>query len=354
MEKRILTIIICFLLVLCMTIPAGAANLYNESESNIVEENPDTSPGEDVTDAAPSFSSENEEGMLYTDSALSESESNNTRATADTMNVGDSMTGYIGTSTDIDCFKIIPSSGGTLSVTMSSIPSGKVYKLCLQNSSGSALVYATNNSSAVTSKSFTYNVTSGTKYYIVAYSAGDYHTSDSYKISTSISGGGSSQILSVRRYEQKEDNWCWAACIKMTAKFEEYSKTQTQIVTHVFGSAIDQTAYMSDVRDTLIWISSSTFGNAGYYNVTSARYQTNIVNQINASKPVQVACMPSSGSGHSYLITGLEDNTNTVVMIDPWYNQTTLVRISKDELLNGFECYALDGQVVRAISSIKY
>jgi hypothetical protein len=27
-----------------MTIPAGAANLYNESESNIVEENPDTSP----------------------------------------------------------------------------------------------------------------------------------------------------------------------------------------------------------------------------------------------------------------------------------------------------------------------
>lgn len=343
MKTKIIYIFLGFLILLNSVIPAYA------------EENPNTNSTNDTVKI---------NNILLTESippvrsSRTESESNNTRTTANFIYAGDTMTGYISTSSDIDCFKFSPTSSGTLTVTMSSIPSGKIFKLCLQDNNGNALVFATNNSSAITSKNFTYDVTAGTTYYIVAYSAGDYSASDSYLVSISLSGtgGGSSsnqKILNVTRYAQEMTKWCWAACIKMTANYEGYSKTQNQIVTYIHGSASNTTGSMSDVCDALQWISPSTFSNAGYYNVRSDRYQSHILNQIDNDKPVHVACLPSSGVGHSYLIKGYKSSGDSLILVDPWSGQSE-IEVSKNNFLtNGFYCYAT-GSYVTGVSSIKY
>ena len=111
---------------------------------------------------------------------------------------------------------------------------------------------------------------------------------------------------------------------------------------------------MSDVASALSWISSSTFGSASYYNVREDRYQSHILDMIDDQKPVHVACMPSSGAGHSYIIKGYESNGDYLVMTDPWTNRTSNVRVSKSAFLNdGFYCYALSNYVT-GVSSIKY
>lgn len=344
MKRRIISIFFCLLILMGLAIPAYA------------EENPNTNPINGMIETnLVSF-----EEPLLPMSSRTESESNNTRSTADLVYAGDTMTGYVSTSSDIDCFKFVPTSSGTLNATMSSIPSGKIFKLCLQDSNGNALVFATNNSVALTSKSFTYNVVAGTTYYIVAYSAGDYSTSDSYVVSVSLSGtsGGSGttsgeNILNVTRYTQEKTKWCWAACVKMNAGYKGYTKTQSQIVEHVHGSAENVTGSMSDVRDALKWISSTTFGAAEYKNITNDRYQSNIIDHIDDDKPVHVACMPSTGVGHSYLIKGYKNDGNTLVLVDPWSNQS-VIEVSKNNFLtNGFYCYAV-GKNVTGLSSIVY
>ena len=349
-KKRVLS----FLLSLILVTSLSPLNAYSYSTED--EINPYTN---DSSSQLPEAYAQAPLPSIFPNASHTESEPNNTRATANLINIGDSITGKIGSSSDIDCFKITASSSGTLSVTMSNIPSGKIFKLCLQNTSGDALVFAANNSVALSSKSFSYNVTSGTTYYIVAYSAGDYSTSAFYTVSTSLSssGGGStsnSNILSVIRCEQEKTKWCWAACVQMNSKYKGYIKTQSQIVTYVHGSAVNQTGSMSDVASALNWISSSTFGNASYYNVREDRYQSHILNMIDTQKPVHVACMPSSGSGHSYIIKGYENDGDYLVMLDPWSDRTADLRVSKNAFLNsGFYCYAL-GQYVTGVSSIKY
>lgn len=136
--------------------------------------------------------------------SYSETESNNTRATANTIKVNDTYTAKIGSSGDIDCFKFLPKENDKIRVDLSNIPSGKKYNIWLQDNNGNELMRET---STGTSKHVVYDVVANTSYYIVINGSGssDYSSSQNYTLglksinfsylgSTSYSGSGSISI----------------------------------------------------------------------------------------------------------------------------------------------------------------
>jgi Zn-dependent metalloprotease len=79
---------------------------------------------------------------------MNETESNNTTATANTISTsGTTVTGYVGTTTDSDYFKVTLPAGKTLVADLT-VPSTKDYDLKLYNSSGTQIGSSTNGAGA--------------------------------------------------------------------------------------------------------------------------------------------------------------------------------------------------------------
>lgn len=112
----------------------------------------------------------------------SESEPNNTIATATIIYDNDTVTGKISSTSDVDYYKIKFSNNGTANFWLGNIPSGKDFDLYLCNSAGTTLASsttATGNQEIITQ----YSVTAGVWYYIkvVGYN-GSYDASHSYTL----------------------------------------------------------------------------------------------------------------------------------------------------------------------------
>lgn len=76
-----------------------------------------------------------------------ESEPNNTRATANLINQDDTITGYISSSADIDYFKVVANTNGVFNFWLGNIPSGKNYDLYVYSSAGGLLGSSTSTNS---------------------------------------------------------------------------------------------------------------------------------------------------------------------------------------------------------------
>jgi hypothetical protein len=73
---------------------------------------------------------------------LTESESNNLRNVADTMNVGDTMTGKLSTAADVDCFRVVFGQKAWVTFELD-IPAGTDYRIRVYTNDNSGENYAT-------------------------------------------------------------------------------------------------------------------------------------------------------------------------------------------------------------------
>ncbi len=110
--------------------------------------------------------------------AMNETESNNTTATANTIPTsGTTVTAKIGSSTDVDYFKVVKTAAGTLNVYVV-VPTGKDYDVAIYNSSGTKVASGTNG--AGVAENVNYSAAAGT-YYIKVYGYnGAYSTTLNY------------------------------------------------------------------------------------------------------------------------------------------------------------------------------
>lgn len=116
-------------------------------------------------------------GILY------ESESNNTLSTADTMANDDTMYGKIGSSGDIDYFRVKFTYSGQANFWLGSIPSGKDYDLYLYNSSGTMLASSTSSNTTSTQELIKhYTVSANVWYYMKVVGYNCYDNSSYYKL----------------------------------------------------------------------------------------------------------------------------------------------------------------------------
>lgn len=98
--------------------------------------------------------------------AVDESEPNDRRVTADAIGFGASKTGYMNSSSDIDCWKLAPDKSGKVTINLSG-PTGKDYDIWLQDANGAALAKSRGKTCDET---ISYNVVSGATYYVVVVS----------------------------------------------------------------------------------------------------------------------------------------------------------------------------------------
>lgn len=324
----------------------GDSTLGNSNFSG-EKQNPNTDP----IDGEPEKQYDENETIMR--AAKSESESNNTRSTADPISIGDTMTGTIGSASDIDCFVFTPSAAQKVTITLTGPTSSSYdYDLWLQDSNGGELA----RSDAAGSKgTITYSVKKGTKYYIVVNSAKGY----GQKYTVKLTGSGSSTSggsLGIKRFEQEKTKWCWAAGIQMMNYYEGKSVSQSSLATHNFGSALNKSLRVSEQVETLQWCDSSIFRDADYWAANTNAYWTKYIEpNYEKGHPTSLACADSENStlGHTLLIDEIKDN-GYVMLIDPWQGQTNRLRLTKDQLMDGFECEALQGEVVYSVACIIY
>lgn len=325
----------------------------NTSDLNVEKKNPDTNPGpENEDDVNAQYF---DELNVLPRAAATEAEPNNTRAKANKVTVGTTITGYVNPKGDIDCFLLIPTVSQKVTFKLTG-PSNKDYDLYLQDNTGGLLARSDGTTS---SESISYDVKKGIQYYAVV-NSGYSHYSSTAKYTLQITGSGGSQqtsnTVAVNARKQEKTLWCWATTVQMMAETEGYAKTQASIVTSIFGSAVNQTGSVVDQVNALKKISSSIFKNADYDNCNStSTYKTWVSDNILDGKTVSIACCPvgTLNTGHSYLAYSVDTSANTVELIDPWSTATTRIRIARNELLNGFYCTALN-KSVQSVTAVHY
>lgn len=116
--------------------------------------------------------------------AKTETESNNTFATADVVNQDDTIYGKISSTSDVDIYKVTFAVAGTANFWLGDIPSGKDYDLYVYNESGQQLGVSSGTSS---SELISFQTIGATTYYFkVVGSDGDYDTNNQYKVRSRI------------------------------------------------------------------------------------------------------------------------------------------------------------------------
>jgi bacillolysin len=116
-------------------------------------------------------------------------EPNNTISQAYAINFSQGYDSYIFSSSDIDYYKVSPTSSGSINLNLINLPGD--YDLYLVNSSGTVLARSENG--GTTSESLTYSNSAAGTYYIkvVGYN-GAYSTTQAYNLKATFTGGGSS------------------------------------------------------------------------------------------------------------------------------------------------------------------
>lgn len=116
--------------------------------------------------------------------------------------------------------------------------------------------------------------------------------------------------LSVTRYEQEGNNWCWAASAQMIGKYITGTlRSQSLICTYVMGGVSDITADLDQMKTALFYTTSKTV-----YSSNSCLSLATTKSKIDASRPFMARLKWSSG-GHAVVISGYTGSS--IRVIDP-------------------------------------
>lgn len=126
--------------------------------------------------------------------------------------------------------------------------------------------------------------------------------------------------LNVKGYKQEQDQWCWAATARTVLNYLGTSPTQTQIVTSVKGSAVNQPATFTEDRASL-----TNFGVTTTSIQNTISFSTLKDNILGWYSPVKTAVFWSGGGGHSRVLYGYYENggVQNVFYEDPGVGSTT-------------------------------
>jgi len=138
---------------------------------------------------------------------------------------------------------------------------------------------------------------------------------------------------------QKEDHWCWAACVQMVLHYQGVSVSQDEILKRSFGSIINKGGNAYDIqRGANGWHTGShtIAASIGGYSSFSAE---SIINDLRDKYPIIVGLeMPYQVDGHAYVLTGIsfkiengEYKPQEVILRNPWPTSPSRSKMSWSE-----------------------
>lgn len=114
---------------------------------------------------------------------------------------------------------------------------------------------------------------------------------------------------------QRQQNWCWAACSQMVLNYHGLYVTQEQLVNKIYGGLVDRPADELQIRRALSGWAPNVKGNFSYIYCQSGFQSVNEITQALAAKwPLIVGLQTPYGGGHAYVLTAIYYST------DPYNN----------------------------------
>lgn len=128
---------------------------------------------------------------------------------------------------------------------------------------------------------------------------------------------------------QKEENWCWAACIEMVLHYQGVSVSQNDIVRRAFGYAADRGGTIYDIikgADGLVTSNGTVIRAKG--ESPSGKSKISFIDDLAKRYPLIVGLsMPGQTVGHAFVMTGIVFTTDAsghqvyprkVILRNPW------------------------------------
>ncbi len=111
---------------------------------------------------------------------------------------------------------------------------------------------------------------------------------------------------------QRQANWCWAACSQMVLNYHGLYISQEQIVTKIYGRLVDKPANEYQIRMALSGWAPNVQGRVSYIFCQSGFNSVNEITTALAYKwPLIVGLRnPNSKIGHAYVLTAIYYSTD--------------------------------------------
>ena len=161
----------------------------------------------------------------------------------------------------------------------------------------------------------------------------------------------SQKILSVTRYSQETNNWCWAASAQMVMYYvnSNYNIPQCYQASRRFFPNNNLNYCCSDPqKNSTSYCNKGGWGDSSFnywgftYNTTESYISWDgLVGQINNNKPIWYAWVWApfdwSNGGHALVAKGYSSNGSYVNYWDPWYQNTGDYWITYDAMVSNSE-----------------
>jgi len=118
--------------------------------------------------------------------------------------------------------------------------------------------------------------------------------------------------LGVKKCSQQKPKWCWAASARSIGLYKGYDFSQTNIVTKVKGSDVNEGASDSEVVAAILYVTNYT----RYVRVRAYMSYEEVQKNMCEYDPIACGMVWDDGGGHMVVIGGYDENQQ-VKIIDP-------------------------------------
>ncbi|HEX6983147.1 MAG TPA: papain-like cysteine protease family protein [Balneolaceae bacterium] len=111
---------------------------------------------------------------------------------------------------------------------------------------------------------------------------------------------------------QRQANWCWAACVQMVLNYHGLYVTQEQVVARIYGRLIDKPANQWQIKRALSGWAFNVRGRvSNIYSQMGFSSANEIVRSLTYKWPLIVGLKnPNRNIGHAYVLTAIYYSTD--------------------------------------------
>ena len=143
--------------------------------------------------------------------------------------------------------------------------------------------------------------------------------------------GLSSDAMNSIYAEQKQSEWCWAACIQMITNLYGADLTQDEVVARTYGPGVNRAGTLEVITANLN--ASGTTRRGRRYDIRSTMLDSDLlpavlVAELSAGRPVLLGC-EAGGSGHAVVCTAVtyqgdagRPRISVLTVRDPWPSES--------------------------------
>lgn len=105
---------------------------------------------------------------------------------------------------------------------------------------------------------------------------------------------------------QRQQNWCWAACVQMVLNFHGLYVSQEQVVERIFGRQVNEPATNSQILEALSGWAPDFRGRSSLIRATTYVWDEAVIDDLAHEWPLIVGLDNKDGTGHAYVLTAIE------------------------------------------------